>query len=382
MSNKPDLPWIPLPRTAPDAAAEWVKGFSIGDVAVDKPFILAPMSGVTDRAFRRTVQIASRSTVGLLVTEFICVEGLTADNIQARTRIAFDKKVKRPLAVQIFGADIDLMVRASKIVQDCGADIVDINCGCPAPKVVRRGGGAELMRQGDRLARMIEACVAAVEIPVTVKMRSGWDTNSVNVREVSRQAESAGAAMIAIHGRTRKQLYSGEPDWEIIAQVAQDVAVPVVGSGDIASAQGAVAQLQQSGCAGVMIGRAAVMNPWIFGQIDDMVAGRIPLEPSSDERSRVIIEFAEMMAAYIPPKAISGRLKQLLARLTKGIEGGHLLRERALRARSTQEVLGWVQGFFAAQVDGTLPAWIDKAHAARSELIRVPRGVKRRRRAA
>lgn len=382
MSNKPDLPWIPLATEAPEQPAAWVKGFSIGNVQIDRPFALAPMSGVTDTAFRQTVQLAGNSTVGLLVTEFICIEGLTHANLKARTRLAFDEKLERPLAVQIFGANIPKMVQAAKIVEDSGADIVDINCGCPAPKVVRRGGGAELMRQGDHLARMVEACVEGVDIPVSVKIRSGWDDSEVNAVHISKQAESAGAQMIAVHGRTRRQLYSGQPDWDLIAEVAAAVDVPVIGSGDIASPQGALDRLQQSGCAGVMIGRAAVMNPWIFGQIDDLVAGKLPAQPSNQERARLVREFGERMVGYMPPKALPGRLKQLLARLTKGIDGGHLLRERALRSGDTAELMEWVESFFGARDDGTIERWTERALAARAGTVRVPRGVQRRHRAA
>ena len=382
MPNKPELPWIPAPARAPERPADWVRGFSIGRVRVDRPFVLAPMSGVTDTAFRRTVQIASSGTVGLLVTEFISIEGLTNDNLVARTRIAFDRAVERPLAVQIFGADIERMVEAARIVEANGADMVDINCGCPAPKVVRRGGGAELMRQPAHLATMVQRCVEAVRIPVTVKMRSGWDEPSINVLDVARACEDAGAAAIAIHPRTRKQLYAGAPRWELVAEVADQVSVPVIGSGDIASAEGALQRLRESGCAGVMIGRAAVMNPWIFGQVEDLVRGERPRVPSNSERRRVIFGFADMMQDYMPEKAVPGRMKQLLARLTKGIDGGMLLRERALQAAGTAELLHWVESYFEAHEDGTVEAWSERARAARKVIVRVPRGVRRRRRAA
>ncbi len=379
MSNKPELPWIPPSRTAPDGPAAWVKGFRVGNVEVKRPFILAPMSGVTDTAFRRTVQIAGRETTGLLVTEFICIEGLTNANLKARTRLAFDAQLERPLAVQIFGYEIARMAEAARICEAAGADIVDINCGCPAPKIVRKGGGAELMRQPDHLARMVESTVAAVDIPVTVKIRTGWDDACINALEVSRQCERAGAQMIAIHGRTRKQLYGGQPDWDLIAEVADHVDVPVVGSGDIADAAGALYRLRESGCAGVMIGRAAVMNPWIFGQVDDLVQGRVARVADDAERLRVLAGFRDMMRAYIPERAIPGRLKQLLARLTKGFDHGGLLRHRVLRAKTTEEMFEWIESFFAATDEGRIDQWAVKEKDLPPPSPRVPRGVRRRR---
>lgn len=380
MSNKPDLPYRAPSEAPPAAPADWVSGFNIGNVRVARPFILAPMSGVTDTAFRRTVQIASGGRTGMLVTEFISIEGLTNANLKARTRMAFDPLLERPLTVQIFGYELARMAQAARIVQDAGADVVDINCGCPAPKIVKKGGGAQLMRDPDHLARLVEATVAAVDIPVTVKLRSGWSDDSINAVAVAQQAEQAGAAMIAVHGRTREQLYSGLPNWRLVADVAAAVSVPVVGSGDIACAEDALARLRSSGCAGVMVGRAAVMNPWIFGQIDDLVDGRTARLPNNNERLRVVVGFRDMMASYIPKKAIPGRMKQLLSRLTKGISGGHLLRERVLRSHGDDEMFMWIESFFAAQEAGDVDAWSAEARAARSAAMRTPRGVQRRRR--
>ncbi len=370
MSNKPDLPYRAPRRQPPDGPADWVQGFKIGDnVRVEQPFALAPMSGVTDTAFRRMVQSASRGGVGLFVTEFISIEGLTSQNMMSRTRMAFEPAIERPLAVQVFGADVRRMVQAAKIVERSGAQIFDINCGCPAPKVVRRGGGAELMRTPDRLARIVEACRSAVSIPVTVKIRSGWDEASENAIDVARQCERAGVAMVAIHGRSRQQLYSGEPDWELVSRVADAVDVPVMGSGDIVDAESALLRLRQSGCAGVMIGRAAITNPWVFGQIHDLIGGRAAVEPDNTERLRVLHAFHDVMVGYMPRGAVVGRLKQLLSRLTKGFPHGMLLRARVLREGTPAEMFDWIESFFTALDEGDIEVWAMRARKREQERL-------------
>ncbi len=361
-SSPNPLPVLPLP----DDLTALAKPFMVGPVRVERPFVLAPMSGVTDSAFRRTVQRASRNTVGLLVTEFISIEGLTRSNLKSAMRLAFDPLIERPLSVQIFGAEIVRMADAARIVADHGAQIVDINCGCPAPKVVRRGGGAELLRQGDHLARLVEATVAAVSIPVTVKIRSGWSADCVNAVEIAQKCVGAGAQMITVHGRTRMQLYTGEADWAIVDAVARAVPVPVVGSGDVTTPGEALYRLATTQAAGVMIGRAAIMNPWIFGQLADLVAGRPERPITGHDRLTLLRAFRDMQAERVPEFAIPGRMKQLLARMTKGFAHGTLLRERAMRAQTTAEMFHWIEGFFEAVDAGTVTAWAD---AARPEAV-------------
>ena len=367
MANAPELlpgdpgaAQLPLPS---DLAA-LARPFWVGPVEIARPFILAPMSGVTDSPFRRTVQMASRGTVGLLVTEFISIEGLTRSNLKSAMRMAFDPQIEKPLAVQIFGGEIDKMVLAAKMVADHGAQIVDINCGCPAPKVVRRGGGAELLRHGDHLAEMIDATAKAVSIPVTVKIRSGWSSDCVNAVEIAQKCVNSGAQMITVHGRTRMQLYAGLADWDIIDQVAAAVAVPVVGSGDVTTPHEALHRLHTTRAKGVMIGRAAIMNPWIFGQLDDVVAGRPERPITGRERLTLLRAFRDMQAEKVPEFAIPGRMKQLLARMTKGFAHGTLLRERALRAQTTAEMFGWIEGFFAAVDADTVTQWAEAARGA------------------
>ena len=363
MPTAPDLVASDRPDIAPSPGPQdYVRGFTVGgQVAIERPFVLAPMSGVTDSPFRRTVQAASGGTVGLLVTEFISIEGLTRSNLKAAMRMAFHTADEKPLSVQIFGADADRMAHAARIVADCGAQIVDINCGCPAPKVVRRGGGAELMRQCDLLARLVEATVRAVSIPVTVKIRSGWSADSINALHVAKLVEDAGAAMLAVHGRTRMQMYTGEADWDLVDAVAQSVKIPVVGSGDVTTAQEALWRLRTTHAAGIMIGRAAIMNPWIFGQIDDLVAGRPMRHPTGADRLALLQDFRDRMADRMPEHAIPGRVKQLLARMSKGFAHGSLLRSHALRAQTTAEMFEWIEGFFHAADAGEIEHWAIEA---------------------
>lgn len=362
MPNAPDTTPSERPEIAPPPGRQdHVRPFSIGPVRIERPWVLAPMSGVTDTAFRRLVQTACGGTVGLLVTEFISIEGLTRKNVKSSVRMAFDPQIERPLSVQIFGGEIARMVQAAQLVQEAGAQIIDINCGCPAPKVVKRGGGAELMRRCDHLAGMVEEVVRAVQIPVTVKIRAGWSHDTINAVEVARRMESAGAQMVAVHGRTRMQMYTGESDWGLIDEVARSVKVPVVGSGDVTTPEEALWRLRTTAVSGVMIGRAAIMNPWIFGQIDDIVQGLPPRTVDNAERLRLLRHYRDMTAERVPDHAIPGRLKQLLARMTKGFSHGTLLRERAMRARDTAEMFGWIESFFAAVDADSVERWAETA---------------------
>jgi tRNA-dihydrouridine synthase B len=367
MPNAPELsPDIRPDLQLPAGPFPDVSGFVIGgQVRVENPFVLAPMSGVTDSPFRRMVQTAAGGAVGLLVTEFISIEGLTRANMKAAARMAFHEDEK-PLSVQIFGADIERMVHAAQIIEESGAQVVDINCGCPAPKVVKRGGGAELLRHCDHLARLVEATAKAVKIPVTVKIRSGWSHDSINAIQVAKAVESAGAQMLAVHGRTRVQLYTGEADWTIVDEVAQTIGIPVVGSGDVCTPEEAVWRYRSTAASGVMIGRAAIMNPWIFGQIADLVAGRPVRVVGNAERVRLLQHFRDMMQGMMPEHAIPGRLKQLLARMTKGFCYGSLLREKAMRARTTEEMFHWIESFFAAEGEEAIEAWALQARASQT----------------
>jgi nifR3 family TIM-barrel protein len=315
------------------------------------------MSGVTDSAFRRIARLASGSAVGLMVTEFISVEALTRDNQKSFRMMRFHPE-ERPLSIQLFGADPDRLIRGAALVEQAGADVLDINCGCPAPKVVSRGGGCELMRQPEHLYRILVAIRREVGIPVTLKMRSGWDDDCRNAAEIAVVAEAAGLSMIAVHGRTRVQLYRGSADWSIVEAVRRAVRIPVVASGDITSAEGALEREARYRPDGMMIGRGALVNPWIFRQIEDLRAHRVLRKPSLDERIELMRRFAGFLEEDYEPHAVVARLRQFVGRVTSGLRGGNDLRRSINDARSKEAILDLLLRF------ADLAARNDSAEAA------------------
>lgn len=312
--------------------------FDIGPVRVDPGLLLAPMSGVTDSPFRRLVKRCSGDAVGLLVSEFISIEGLTRNIMRSKIRMAFHAE-ERPVSIQIFGADADLMAEAAKIVEESGAEMIDINCGCPAPKVVKRGGGAGLLQNLPRLEKIISKTVEAVSIPVTVKIRNGWCSESLNAMETLKIVEGSGAQSLAVHGRTRIQLYRGDADWNIVGELSRVASIPVIGSGDVLTAADAVQRFEQTGCAGVMIGRGAITNPWIFRQIVDEMEGREAFQPTWREKIDAIAAYRSMLLDFYPEKVAPGRLKMMLSRLIKGIPGAADIRRECMRTHDPFEMI-------------------------------------------
>lgn len=321
--------------------------FAIGGVRIAPNLILAPMSGITDSIFRRTIKEANPGAVGLVVSELTSIEGLCRREPKSLRMLKLDP-VEQPAAVQLFGADPARMAEAARLAADHGAAIVDINCGCPVPKVVTRGGGADLMRQAGRLAQIVEAVRRAVCVPVTVKIRAGWDDRSRNAVEVARAVEAAGAAMIAVHGRTRLQLYTGECDWNLIAEVKAAVGIPVVGSGDIVAPADALRRMRETGVDGVMIGRGTLTNPWIFRQVRDLCEGRLPVPPEPSEVWRLVTHLVERLAAELHPKAALGKSRGLVCRMTRGLPHGAVFRETVTRAPSLEAVLALLRTRAAA----------------------------------
>ena len=322
-----------------------LRPLEIGPVRTRNNLVLSPMSGVTDSAFRTTVlQASGRAGVGLLVSEFVAAEGLSRDNAKTIAMLRY-QEVERPFSIQIFGADVDRMVRAAEMVEEIGADIVDINCGCPAPKVVRRGGGAQLMRTPEVLRDIVRAVRAAVSIPVTVKIRAGWDDQSRNAIDVARMVEDEGAAMLAVHGRTRLQLYSGESDWNLIGEVASRLSIPVVGSGDVVDAEGALARLRGGYADGVMIGRGAITNPWIFGQTAALAAGDEVREPSLADRVAILEYFSDALAETKELRSYLGRLRGLACHMAKGLPGGAATRRVLGKATLPEDIQRIVREF-------------------------------------
>ena len=244
----------------------------IGSVALASPFAVAPMAGMTDSAFRRLVK--RHGGCGLVVTEMVSSEGLVR-GIDRTLEYAEFTDEERPVSIQIFGGDPEKMAAAAQVVEGMGADIVDVNMGCPVPKIARHQAGCSLMRDPAHAAAVIGAMTKAVRIPVTVKMRAGWNDQERNAPELARMVEDAGAAAIAVHGRTAAQSYTGTADWDLVARVADALTIPVFGSGDCVEPEQVIGRMQ-TGVEGVLVGRGVLRNPWILAQAADLAAGKPP----------------------------------------------------------------------------------------------------------
>lgn len=320
-----------------------MKPFKIRNIEINPPLILSPMAGVTDYTFRRLIK--RRGSVGLVVSEFISVEGLTRSNPKSWRQMKFDE-FERPIAIQIFGAQPERMAMAAEMVEEAGADIVDINCGCPAPKVVRHGGGSALLRDLPRLEQILKAVKKAISIPLTLKMRIGYSDSEINAVEVAKLAEDCGVEHIAVHGRTREQGYKGLANWDVIRQVKEAVSIPVSGNGDITTIEYGLKKWRESTVDGILIGRGAMQNPWIFRQFQDVLEGRQPYQPSLEEKKAVLLEFFEMLREEMPEFAALGKMKQLAGQFTKGLVGGAQFRQKLYHSQSSQEILDNITIYF------------------------------------
>lgn len=312
-----------------------LRSLAIGGITIAPNLLLAPMSGVTCSCFRRLIKRENNGAVGLLVTEFISIEGMTRRNEQSLRMMRF-REEERPLSVQIFGNDIDRMVEAAKMVEDAGADILDINSGCPVPKVVKRGGGCELMRRPEHLAKVLAAVSSAISIPLTLKIRAGWDHEHRNALEIAKVAEENGVVMLAVHGRTRTEGYRGEADWDLIGEIAARLSIPVVGSGDVVDYESAKRRMGY-GVAGLMVGRAALANPWVFSEIAAGFAGTPWTPPPPVATAEVIDRYLSMLTQELPEKAIIGRLKQISSQVTRRVRGSQSVRKALCMAKDVDE---------------------------------------------
>ncbi len=303
------------------------------------------MAGVTDTVFRRMIR--SLGGCGLIMTEFTSAECITRNN--ARTsRYLFFEQDEHPITGQLFGAEPDVMARAAGMVEQLGFDMVDVNLGCPARKVVKCGGSG-LLRDLKELERVLRAVRAAVQIPMTIKIRAGWDENSIVAVEVARLAEQIGVEGIAVHPRTREQGYTGRANWNVIRDVKQAVRMPVIGNGDINSPEDAARMVRETGCDAVMIGRAAPNNPWIFRQIAQFSERGSYSEPTELDRYQLLSSFFRSMVDTEWPDAI-GRMKQFACYFTHGVRNGGVLRKSVHTARTVDEILDRVDAFFAQSV--------------------------------
>src|SRR2546423_2623866 len=326
-----------------------IKPFKIRDIEIHPPLILSPMAGVTDISFRRLLK--RRGGIGLTVSEFISVEGLTRQNPKSKRQMRFFEE-ERPFAVQIFGGQPERMRMAAEMAEEVGADILDINCGCPAPKVVKHGGGSGLLRDHARLEGILKEIKKAITIPLTIKIRAGYYDSAINAVETARLAEACGVEHIALHGRTKEQGYKGLANWDLVRQIKETVSVPVSGSGDVVTIEGAFARWRETSCDGILIGRGAMANPWIFRQIEDISTGREPFEPTLADKRAVLLEYFELLRADMPEFAAIGRMKQLAGQFTRGLQGGALFRTTIYHSHSVEEILMRISEYFEAIAAG------------------------------
>jgi len=306
------------------------------------PLYLAPMAGVSESPFR---QLCHEHGADVVVTEFLSAEGIRRENEATVRKLAFDA-AERPIGVQIFGAEPDAMAEAARFVSDVfQPEFIDINFGCPVKKVVRRNGGSGCLRDLDLVQRVIRAVSSATTLPVTCKIRSGWSEEMRTPVEIALRCQDAGARVLALHPRTRTQMYSGSARWEEIAAVVEALDIPVLGNGDIKTPEDAVRMHRQTGCAGIMIARGSYGQPWIFNQVKDLLAGR-PMRPtpSVEERFAVALHHARKVMAYeTDPRGAAIEFRKHLGWYSRGLRGGADLRKRLFAVTS----FGEVEGIFA-----------------------------------
>jgi nifR3 family TIM-barrel protein len=337
----------------------------IGPIELESPFVVSPMAGMTDTAFRRLVK--RQGGCGLVVSEMVSSEGLVR-GIDRTLEYAEYTEEERPVSIQIFGGDPDKMAEAARVVEQMGANIVDVNMGCPVPKIARHNAGCSLMREPEHAAAIIAAMSKAVKIPVTVKMRKGWDDGEINAPELAKRVEDAGAKAIAIHGRTAKQSYSGVADWDFVTEVAQTVSIPVFGSGDCIEPEDIVLKLR-SGVSGVYVGRGVLRNPWVLAQARDLMEGRPARTIALEERGQFLLDYMNLLLAENVDEGegfrhrathernaqteavgrerwVINKLRALCSWYTKGFDGGAQFRIGVNSAKSIGELEDLIQTFF------------------------------------
>ena len=340
----------------------------IGSVNLPSPLAIAPMAGMTDTAFRRLVK--RHGGCGLVVTEMVSSEGLVR-GIDRTLEYAEYTEEERPISIQIFGGEPDKMAAAAQIVEGMGADIVDVNMGCPVPKIAKHNAGCSLMREPSHAADVVRAMAKAVRIPVTVKMRAGWNEHEMNAPLLAKMVEDAGAAAIAVHGRTAAQSYSGESDWSFISRVAGGVSIPVFGSGDCVEPDQVIARLGNQNVGGVLVGRGALRNPWIFRQAADLAAGRDAMPVTMQDRGEFLLDYLDLLLnervneangfrhaapGFDPQEPAKGRAKWVINKLralnswyTKGLTGGSQLRVAINSCETIDNLRLTITDFFGIQ---------------------------------
>lgn len=312
----------------------------VGPIEVWPPLILAPMSGVTNRTMRALYRPFG---LGLTVTEFVSSNALKYGS--RRTMEMIDQHgLERPVSTQLWGDDPATMALAAKVVRECGADIVDINFGCPAPKVTKTNGGSACLRDPDRCEAIMRAVVAAVDCPVTMKMRLGWSDGALVYLDVARRAQHAGVQAVTLHARTAKQFYKGDADWEHIARLKRAVDIPVIGNGDLDDPHRAMERMRESGADAVMLGRATLGNPWLISQTRDLMEGREARPtPEPGERLRFALVHYRAMVEELGEARAVPQMRKHLALYLKGIPGAAVLRERMMHIDGAQDAIDVIE---------------------------------------
>ena len=312
-----------------------IKTLTIGNIELSNRYILAPMAGVTDLPFRI---LCKEQGAGLLCMEMISAKALQYNNRNTKALLEIDPK-EYPVSLQLFGSEPDIMAEQAKRIEELPFQILDINMGCPVPKVVKNGEGAALMKNPGLVYDIVHKVSRAIEKPVTVKIRKGFDDDQVNVVEIAKIVEEAGGAAVAVHGRTREQYYSGCADWEIIRRVKDAVSIPVIGNGDVTSGQRALDMLEQTGCDGVMIGRGCQGNPWIFHELLEYEkTGRIPERPSKSQIRDIMLRHARLQMEFKGDYLGIREMRKHVAWYTKGMEGSAKLRDEINKVENYEEL--------------------------------------------
>ena len=300
-----------------------MKKLKIGNVELKNPYILAPMAGVTDLPFRL---LCKEQGAGLLCMEMISAKAIQYNNRNTKALLEIHPE-EEPVSLQLFGSDPEVISEIAKRIEDLPFAILDINMGCPVPKIVRNGEGSALMNQPKLVHEIVSKTVKAIQKPVTVKIRKGFNDDSINAVEIAKIIEDAGAAAVAVHGRTREQYYSGKADWDIIRQVKEAVTIPVIGNGDVVSGESALAMMRETGCDGVMIGRGAQGNPWIFSELVEYEkTGVMPSRPSNEELKEMMLRHARLQIQYKGEYLGIREMRKHVSWYTSGIKNSAKLR--------------------------------------------------------
>ena len=312
-----------------------MKKLKIGNVELANPYILAPMAGVTDLPFRL---LCKEQGAGLLCMEMVSAKAIQYNNKNTKALLEIHPE-ETPVSLQLFGSDPDVISEIAKRIEELPFSILDINMGCPVPKIVKNGEGSALMNQPKLVHEIVKKTVKAIQKPVTVKIRKGFDETSINAVEIAKIIEDAGAAAVAVHGRTREQYYSGKADWDIIRQVKEAVSIPVIGNGDVVSGESAIAMMQEIGCDGVMIGRGAQGNPWIFSELLEYdKTGVMPPRPSAEAMKEMMLRHARLQIQYKGEYLGVREMRKHVSWYTSGLPNSAKLRGEINQVESYEEL--------------------------------------------